>query len=182
MGYDKANMLIDGVPIIEKTADSLKRIFNEIIICGRPSMEYVPTGARYVEDMYRDIGPIAGIYTGLYCSNEDINFITACDIPDININIIKLIRENLDGHDAAVIKTGEFYEPLFGFYNRRTLHIFEESIKNQVYKISDVFKHLDIKYILDEEIRGIEPGFRGLYNINTQDDLKKYIKEAKDKP
>lgn len=174
MGYDKTGILLDEGLLIDRIISSLKLVFQDIIICGKSYEGNYNKDIRYIEDIFIDTGPIGGIFAGLYNSNDDINFITACDIPDINTEIIEYMRKSAQNYDAVILKINGYYEPLFGFYNKRAIPVFKACIENGIYKISEVYKNMQINIICEEELKRIAPGFEGLYNINTKDDLIEY--------
>ena len=95
----------------------------------------------------------------------------ACDIPEINIALLRrLIRESKD-HDAVLPQTGvSKYEPLFAVYKKSSLTAIDESIISENYKILNPLKKCKVKYIKlsrDERIR----------NLNTMNDYLQFIKE-----
>ena len=174
MGYDKTSILLNDSLLIEKTISSLKVVFPDIIVCGKLFKDNHNEDIRYVEDIFIDAGPIGGIFSGLYYSNDDINFIIACDIPDINTNIIEYMKKSAQSYDAVILQINGYYEPLFGFYSKRTLPIFKTCIENGIYKITEAFKSMKMRIICEDELKKIVPTFQGLYNINTKDDLIEY--------
>lgn len=176
MGCDKSLIKIDGKALIDRITSLLSASFQNIIVCGGRYELSLPN-VKYVDDYYRGAGPIGGLYSGLYESSDEINFVTACDIPEMDIKIIDYMRYSIKRHDSCVIKIGEYVEPLFAFYKRSVLPVIKSSIENGNYKISGVYKLIDVKYIPAEEIRRVSPKFEGIYNINTPCDLSKYLKE-----
>ena len=176
MGYDKTKLMLDGKTLIDTIILRLMPVFTELLVCGLKGGTNVTQNVKYVNDIYPGVGPVGGIYTGLYYSSEDMNFITACDIPEINLKLIKYMEERMKHYDAAIIEVNGYTEPLFGLYSRRILPILKSNIEKGIYKISDAFKYMNVKFISDAEILSIEPGFKGLYNINTPEDYIGYMK------
>lgn len=176
MGCDKSLIKINGEPMIDRIASSLSVKFQNIIVCGG-RYESNSLNVKHVDDCYSGAGPIGGLYSGLHESSDEINFVTACDIPEMDMEIIDYMGYHMDGHDACVIKTGEYVEPLFAYYSKRVLPVIAYSIENKNYKISGIYKLIDVKYIPAEEIRCLFPGFNGIFNINTPCDLNKYLEK-----
>lgn len=177
MGCDKTQLILGGRTLIDNVISKLIPVFSELIICGPTNALSVNEGIKYVNDIFSGKGPAGGLYTGLYHSSMEVNFVTACDIPEINTNIIKYMECKLGNYDASVIKVNGFVEPLFGFYKKRILSLLKNNIENGIYKITDLFKQIDVRFITDEELKEIEPEFKGLLNINTPEDYMKYINQ-----
>lgn len=177
MGYDKTKLMLDGKTLIDTIILALMPAFTELLVCGLKGSTSIIENVKQIDDIYPGIGPVGGIYTGLYYSSEDINFITACDIPEINLKLIKYMGAQIKHNDAVIIKVNSYTEPLFGFYSRRILPILKNNIEKGIYKISDAFKYMNVRFISHTEILSIEPGFSGLYNINTPEDYIGYIKQ-----
>jgi Molybdopterin-guanine dinucleotide biosynthesis protein A len=182
MGFDKALMTIDGVPMIKRAASALSIVFNDIIICGREYDLQDLKNAVCVPDIYPGIGPIGGIYTGLYNSRDDINFIMACDIPNVDIEVVKYMIYRLNNRHCAIMVFHGYMEPLFGVYRKSILPQLKCQIENHCYKISDLYGKIEVEYIDEHDIIDEVPSFKGLYNINTPSDYEDYRKGFRAKP
>jgi molybdopterin-guanine dinucleotide biosynthesis protein A len=174
MGTDKAHLLINGRTMIDGIISALSQLFNEIIISGPTDAVSVQRNFKQVEDIYKGLGPIAGVYSGLFFSTEEINFVTSCDIAEIDVNIVEYMKAALGNSDASIIKISAYVEPLFGFYKKSAMHVLKKCMDEGRYKLSDAFKYMDVRYVADSELRKVSPGFHGLWNINTPEDLRKY--------
>jgi molybdopterin-guanine dinucleotide biosynthesis protein A len=180
MGFDKAGVMLGARSMLDMIITSLSLLFPDIIICGRRYFNADFPWVRCADDIYKGVGPIGGIYTGLFHSSDDFNFVTACDIPGIERNTIGYMQTMLGNSDACIISSGDYVEPLFGFYRKRTLPLFKEYIERGSYKISDLYGAMNMKYVQIEEMRCNIPGFWGIDNINTPEDVERYKKRAGD--
>lgn len=176
MGCDKSLIMIDGEAMIERIIRTLSGRFEDIIVCGR---NYEIPGVKYVDDCCAGAGPMGGLYSGLSDSHDDVNFVTACDIPEIDINIIDYMEYCMEGHDAAVIKAGEYAEPLFAFYSASILPVIEGFIANRNYALRSLYDSIDVKFVPMEELKKMFPSFQGILNINNPSDLKEYLSKFK---
>lgn len=175
MGCNKAELLIKNRPLIDKIIEQLQPNFEEILICtnNKQLSKLISSNYKYkiVCDEEKGRGPLMGIYTGLKTSSFNINFVIACDIPEIKTEFVrKMIRyvEN-NNYQIVVPTTGEnLNEPLFAVYAKSVLPEIEEMLNKDKNKISYVFDEVDTKYLeLEEKSRFI--------NINTHDDYQNYI-------
>lgn len=179
MGFDKSHMDINGKSLLEMTVSRLRTLFNEIIICGSPDFNLDLPGVIWAADIYIGLGPIGGIHSGLAYSSEDISFVMACDMPEVDLDAVRYMMEAARGYDICVIQDGEYYEPLFGIYSKRVLHIIENNIKAGKYKVSSLFEYANVRYVKYDEIRLFKPEFKEVVNLNTPEDYEKYLREKR---
>ena len=89
-----------------------------------------------------------GIASALQASANDLNFVMACDIPDIPIHLVHQMLAEAEGTDIVVPITGnEKYEPLFAVYSKNALSAINKVLSGPSRKISDVFTHCKVKFI-----------------------------------
>ena len=101
------------------------------------------------------IGPIAGIYSGLLNAKNQDCLVTAFDMPFISYRLSQLlIDKNTAGtKDAVIIRAGKGIEALYGLYSKNCIKIINRNIKNKIYKIIEIFPHLKVGWIGEEELK-----------------------------
>jgi len=168
MGKDKAMLPINGQPMIEVICEKLHDHFEQILISAADSKKYEFLGFEIVPDKVVGQGPLIGIASALDASLNEINFVIACDIPQVDTEAVrKLLTEaNKCKADIIVPITGDRkYEPLFAIYRKSALSAINNLISSGGRKISDVFNLCQVKYVkLDANI----------VNLNTMADYEKY--------
>jgi molybdopterin-guanine dinucleotide biosynthesis protein A len=119
MGRDKALLPVGGRPMIASIADQLKTLFEEIVISADRPGDYGFLGLPVVPDLEPGQGPLRGIASSLPRMTHDLNFVTACDIPRIDLSfVIRLIKMSA-GFDLILPYLDEgHYEPLFAVYRK----------------------------------------------------------------
>src|SRR3989338_1011010 len=97
-GAQKAFLKLEGKRIIESKIEALRKYFSEIIIVTNRlrGFSYLKN-IRIVEDLQKNKGPLMGLYSGLKKSSNQINFITACDMPFINLKLIRFMLSKAKG-------------------------------------------------------------------------------------
>jgi molybdopterin-guanine dinucleotide biosynthesis protein A len=169
MKENKALMPIQGVPLIQRISQNLENYFQEIIISAQ-SMElfdFLPY--RVVVDEQPDQGPLMGILCGLEASANPINFVIACDIPEINIPFLHRMMVYTNQYEIVVPVSGEDkYEPLFAFYNKSVIHRIKNHLKQQLRQINKLFPLAQVKYIPLENTGWY-------YNLNSSEDYRRYM-------
>lgn len=180
MGYrEKALVDINGKPLVTYVIKSLEKVVDEIIISVRDktqgeTLNSMLPGYTYAYDEFENNGPLSGILSGLTLCRNEFCFITACDMPFINENVVKMLFRMSEAHDAAIPRWEDgFLEPLHSVYRcepmiRETRKAMEsgESII-----LAPIFR-MNIYYMTIENIRKIDPELKTLININTSEDLK----------
>jgi molybdopterin-guanine dinucleotide biosynthesis protein A len=172
MKMDKALLPVSGVPLIEKIGRLLESHFNEIIICADSVSKYDFLPYRVVADEEPGQGPLMGILSGLRASTRSLNFVMACDIPQIDTSFIELMHGYTDRFDIVVPLTkGLLPEPLFAFYKRAVIPAIEDLLKNGIRKIINLYDRRPTRFVRMENSDW-------LHNLNTNEEYEQYLKEG----
>lgn len=187
MKFDKQFLVIDNERLIYKVIKNLEKHFKEIIIVTNKPDMYENSKYTIICDDIKNVGPLGGILAGLSTSKSQYSYIVACDMPNIDdyyINYLKnKIVEDLNTEREYSVyisnikgKTQFFH----GFYKNSLKDNLYTYIYNEKSKsIKSFLNSQDIKanVIYDEEFK--QNGFNeDIYiNLNTQEDLKKYIEK-----
>lgn len=172
MGRDKSLLAADSLPLIGKIVCQLKDHFPEIIIGANDVEKYRFLNLPVITDLEEGKGPLMGIYSTLLSSKHEINFVVACDIPDLNMKYVKeLIRQAKDYQIVVPTWKDGKHEPLFAVYTKSILNNVKNLLDAGQRKISLLFELVDVKYVpLPDEMNWYK-------NLNTMEDYKKYIKQ-----
>lgn len=179
-GCNKAFLVVDGKPIINRQLKVLTKIFKEIIIITNFKDKYNKKWClslikliKIIPDVLPELGPLGGIYSGLLASKDHYNFVIACDTPFINERLIRYIKENTDGYDIIIPKINKRAHPLFGIYSRNCIPIIAKMLKRNRLKVSNIFPRVKTHFILKKEIERFDKKLLSLVNINTVEDLER---------
>ena len=165
--------LPDGKTLIQKCMDDLKKVFTQILIATNQKAFYRDYDACVVEDLIKNRGPLGGIFTGLCYSTSYYNFVIGCDMPFLQIGLIKLLLEKCEGQDVIIPEIDAEVEPLFAVYSKNCLPVIFDHLQRRDLKIRHVLTKLNVKKIGEKEIDAVDPKRLSFFNINTSDDLKK---------
>ncbi|MCK5198343.1 MAG: molybdenum cofactor guanylyltransferase [Spirochaetales bacterium] len=173
MGKNKSLLLIDGVPMIQHIYSQLAPYFKEILVATNNTKLFDFLNIKIVNDHETCRGPLAGISAGLEASKYDINFMVACDIPDIDIRTVYMMIDEAEGHDGVIPTTKEGYmEPMFAIYRKSMLPAVRQTLLWGENKILKVFPYCKIKYLNLGKADWLR-------NLNTENDYTKYISELR---
>lgn len=170
----KGFIKIQGKKIIESNLDLLRKIFNKVFISTNCPELYFYLGAPMIGDVLNYKGPMTGIYSSLINIDSPFLFVTACDMPYINVILSKYIADRANERYDAIIPLYENKpQPLLGVYSKRIANKMEDSIIKGKRSLRDFLKELIVYYINEDEVRKIDPYGRSFVNINTIEDYKR---------
>ena len=176
MGKEKGVCKLHNKSLIEYGVGALGKVIENIIL-GTDKSEFEYLGYPMVKDEFVGIGPLSGIYSCLKASTTDDNFILSCDMPLVTEELIRFIINNKEKYDAVIPMFNNFPEPLCAYYHKNIVPEIEKSIEDGVYKIQEVAKGLNTKYLnIDPSVDFFDDHL--FYNINTPDELN-YIEKLK---
>ena len=170
----KGFIKIQDKKIIERNLSLLREMFSKVFISTNSPELYFYLGTQIIGDVLTHRGPMTGIYSVLININSPFLFVTACDMPYINVILIKYIADKADERYDAIIPLYENKsQPLLGVYSKRIASKMENSIIKGKRSLRDFLKELVVYYINEDEIRKIDPFGRSFVNINTIEDYKR---------
>lgn len=169
MKQNKAFLPLGQETLIQHLLKALDSIMSEIIICCAAPEPYRFLGRRMALDRFKGEGPMVAIEAGLKLSRTDLNFIMACDIPDIDRDLWQQLLLRALSCDIAVPQhPNGFYDPLFAFYHRRTLPLISSLLDQGERQILQVYP------LCHTEALPLREGYK-LWNLNTPEEYRTYL-------
>ncbi len=170
MGRDKASIELSGRPLFSRALEWLCQHFSTVTIAGdRPDLELDDITS--IPDLYPG-SALGGLFTALSAAKTDWVFVMPCDMPHPDTRLLNLLFELREGADAVVPKTLAGYEPLFAFYHKRCLAVFEDALKNGRNSIFALYPQLQVRCLQWQDMpHGWE---KSLTNINTPEELESF--------
>lgn len=147
---EKTVMDIAGTPLIRRVADRLLESTDELVInCRDAQRERIAEvledlDPRFAIDEVPDQGPVAGMKTGLKAAETEYSAIVAGDMPLLDPGLITYLLERAAGHDVAVPRPSEWFEPLHAVYRTsRTIEACERALQRENPRIMEPLSKLD---------------------------------------
>ncbi|MBN1597563.1 MAG: molybdenum cofactor guanylyltransferase [Bacteroidales bacterium] len=168
MGAKKAFLNYRGKPLIEYSVDILERYCSEILISANEP-GYDEYGYKVIEDKIKNIGPVGGILSTVEECHNDNFLVTACDIPEIDENLISDIAGALKQNDLVILIDKENkIHPLPFAGNKKIISELNKQIRSNNYKLHEL-----LRSVLNNGSFKVETILigAGLKNINTKEDL-----------
>jgi molybdenum cofactor guanylyltransferase len=175
MGRDKALIDFQGQPIIIHVINTLRALTNDIVIVSNRSELYEPLGARVVADYDPPCGPLGGIAAGLKAVDSELAIVVACDMPFLNVALLRWLIDQAACYDAVVPQTGAEYEPLHAIYRRTCHNPIVRRIAQGDRRVISFFADVRLRAIEEAAWRVIDPTGRSLVNLNTPGDLSAWL-------
>ncbi|NLK43591.1 MAG: molybdenum cofactor guanylyltransferase [Tissierellia bacterium] len=177
MGFDKQFLKINERRLMDSLTLKLREEFDEIIIVTNKPQYYIGLGHKITSDIIENIGPLGGIHAGLSLASSQYAFVVACDMPNINLEYVRFMKSTIEGKDVdgCVTKFGEWIEPFSSFYSKGIVEDIENHLNFNMRSINSLLKKLNINYIEESKAREFSPNWDMFLNLNTREDLDKYL-------
>ncbi len=176
MGQNKAFLRWGEGTLIESIINKLEALFCTVFIVAKHSRDYSQLGTKILKDSFPGEGALVGIYTALLHSPGWV-FVTGCDTPFLNTELIQYMCHSRRGYDAVVpcpgISPPDGWEPLHALYSRRCLKVVEKQLKKRDFKVMHLFSEIKVRKIGLKEVRRFDPELLSFFNINTPQDWEK---------
>lgn len=189
IGENKALLKFNEKSLIENIVDKLKPISSKIYIVSNNKSEY-----NFLKDVeLLDDYPLSNessnqinipllnlnsyeqtknilnaIYTGLKESDYDDNFVCACDMPNLNTDLITDIYSYKNQYDCLVPVIN--YKPitLHTFYNKNCLEVIKKSLDKGNKVTRKIFRDLNTKYINEDILKSKDLELKSFFHIKTR--------------
>ena len=102
MGRPKALLPFGGEPLIVQMVRDLAKLFAETVVVAAPEQELPALPAILARDEVAYQGPVSGIYHGLKASTKNVCFVTSCDAPFLNHQLILYLVAQIPDYDVVV--------------------------------------------------------------------------------
>jgi molybdopterin-guanine dinucleotide biosynthesis protein A len=181
LGRSKALETIGGKSLIECVIERLRLLSNQILIVTSQEQSDLPVAgkAKILLDLYPDKGPLGGIYTGLLASQSLHNVVVACDMPFLNIELLRYMIELAGDFDAVVPRMREgMVEPLHAVYSKNCLSNMKTRLELNQLGVNSFLNTVHVRYVEKAECLKLDPQLLSFFNINYQSDLDRAIKLA----
>jgi len=178
---DKAVADLAGTPMIRRVADRLAGVVDALVVnCRsdqvpaiREALADYERPVRIAEDPQPDLGPVAGIRTGLRAVDAEYAIVVACDMPFVDPDLVAYLFERAAGHDAAVPQLEDkWYQTTQAVYRAAAMaEACEAALERGDRKVLAPLADLDYVVVDDAEIRE-RASTETFENLNTRDEFK----------
>jgi molybdopterin-guanine dinucleotide biosynthesis protein A len=182
LGTDKSFVNVNGQSLIEQIVAKLARLSDDVIIVTNSPEKYDRLEAKLVGDIYPGKGALGGIYSGLRAAANAYSLVVACDMPFLDLNLLRYMILLACGHDVVIPRIGGLLEPLHAIYSQSCLEPIDRLLARGGLKIIDFFSEVRVRYVEEDEVDIFDPQRLSFFNVNTPNDLeevKKLVRRGK---
>jgi molybdopterin-guanine dinucleotide biosynthesis protein A len=190
MNADKAGLDVGGRTLLELVLGQIGPHFDEVLVSITPGQQLAPVPGirtlnplrpdspsrasaprvRIVEDEEPGLGPLGGLLAGLKAAKHHACAAVACDIPDIDMALLRsLAGAAADAEIAVPVGPSGLYEPLFAVYRRSVIPEIESLLGRGERSLLPLYKTCRTAVV-----RFDEPG--RIRNLNTRADYDDYLR------
>jgi len=170
MGKDKALLPFGDHTVLENLTHTVTPLFEETIVivdCDSKLEGLDLKGASVSEDIIKNRGPLAGIYSGFCDSKKGAGCVFTCDMPLVNEKLIRELAEAWESDlDVLCFQDEEGgLEPFPGIYSKQSRLLIRSVLDNGDGSMQQYLSVANMKSLtLTQENAGV------FMNMNTMED------------
>jgi molybdenum cofactor guanylyltransferase len=176
MGSPKCLLPFDGEPLIAHLVHRLRSLFVEVIVVAAPEQELPTLAVKLVRDEVAFQGPVGGIYYGLQAASEDTCFVTACDVPFLNLSTVEFLLAARGAADVAVAHWDGRLQPLFAVYRRSVLPFLKQQLAAGELRPTLLYEKVATKIVSAAQLSGVDAQGLSFININLPQDYQSALR------
>jgi molybdopterin-guanine dinucleotide biosynthesis protein A len=179
LGRDKALESVGGQPLIRRVIDRVSQLTEEVVVvvAEQAQAEALPLDGRHrvALDRYPGGGALGGIFTGLAAAQHQWGIAVACDMPFLNLDLLRRMLCLRQGADAIVPVVRGYPEPTHAIYSKACLPFMEQRLVAGEFKIILFYDKVRVVYLPEEEVVSLDPDYLSFFNVNTPDNLERAL-------
>lgn len=183
MGVPKATLPFGPETMLQRVVRLLGSVVSPIIVVAArdQALPPLPDEVRIARDEREARGPLEGIRAGLSALPPSIDaaYITSCDVPLLVPAFVGRMIELMGDHDVAVMEIDGFTHPLSAIYRSNALPHVEALLAADRLRPLFLFEQVRTRRVTPEEMKGVDPDLRTLRNLNTQEDYRAALADAR---
>lgn len=170
-GRPKALMELGGRRIIDRVADVVRAVADDVLIVTNTPELYASLGVPMVPDAFPDHGALGGIYSGLREAPGDAAFTVACDMPFLMVEVARLVTSRAAEADVVAPRVGSQWETLHACYAKTCLPPIETRLRAGRLKIVELYDDVRVLTVAEEAVARHRAPALVFMNVNTPEDL-----------
>jgi molybdopterin-guanine dinucleotide biosynthesis protein A len=164
--------MLAGQPLVARTVQTLVAISDDLlVVTNDPApFESLALPVRLVPDERPGEGALMGIYSGLAAARHSHSLVVACDMPFLNLSLLRYMLPLVDGYDVVIPRLRGLLEPLHAMYGKVCLPAMADLLARGQRQIIAFFHQVRVRYVEEKEVDRYDPRHLSFVNVNTQED------------
>jgi molybdopterin-guanine dinucleotide biosynthesis protein A len=178
MGQNKALLPVGERTLLHHLAGRLASTVDEVLVAGGL---YAPVAGpwRWIADARSGVGPLGGMLSGLRAAHGDVAMVAGCDQPDLEPALATMLFEHTRGVDAVVPVLATGPEGTCAVYRTRVAPVIQQQLEGADWSIRGLLGRLRVGWIVESELRAVDPDLRSFRNLNTYADYEAWLRLSK---
>jgi molybdopterin-guanine dinucleotide biosynthesis protein A len=163
--------------LLERAVATARSMSDEVLVVAPSRLGLIHPGARAVEDLLPDTGPLSGVVAGLEAAGTDIVVLLGVDLPLVPPDLLRALAAELaasgEEFQAAVPRPGGRPQPLAAAYRRSAAASLRRALDSGERSLVRAVQTLAVAWIDDARIDELPGGRDALLNVNAPEDLER---------
>ena len=182
MGQDKAALDLAGQPLLARVVGRLASVCAKVIVIGPRRLAALAPGAAVYPDARPQLGPLGGLATALPFVQTPWLFLTACDMPFIQPELVRhmasLALAAPEAQTVALV-TPRGLEPLHALYRRDIGGLVDQALAGERASMTSLLSRLRVIEVAPGEAALLDPAGLSSFNANTPAEWRRALALAK---
>ncbi len=175
MGQPKAWLPFGNEVLLQRVVRLLGEVVSPIVVVAAPGQELplLPPDVLIARDEREAQGPIGGMAAGFALLRGQVTaaYVSACDVPLLKPNLVRLICSELGDADVAIPVDGAFPQPLAAVYRLSLETRLTEMLAAGKLRVVSLWDGAKVNQIPLTALRQIDPELDSFRNANTPEEF-----------
>jgi molybdopterin-guanine dinucleotide biosynthesis protein A len=180
LGIDKTQLIFHGQTFLERVVSQVEKVCHPVILVGDAdfSQHQLPPNVQWATDENPNCGPLEGIRVGLakLAPQVDFAFVTSCDVPLIDPQLIRFLFHKISDHQAVVPVSEKRIFGMTAVYRTKLHGRIDQRIQSGQLRVSELATSFPTHQIPVNLLREIDPNLDSMTNINSAVDYFNLLK------
>lgn len=175
MGQPKAWLPFGNEVLLQRVVRLLSEVVSPIVVVAAPGQELpqLPPDVLVTRDEREAQGPIGGMAAGFAALRGQVDavYVSACDVPLLKPDVVRLICDHLGDADIAIPVDGAFPQPLAAVYRLTLEGRLNEMLAAGNLRVIRLWDGASVNQIPLAALREIDPELDSFRNANTPEEF-----------
>ncbi len=172
MGSPKAILPFGDTTLVGVAVEALRPVFRQVLVVTRDKAPLSGLDVEILEDDRPLQGPLVGLVRGLSHSGAPWCFVAACDMPFLQVEIIRKMAVHLLGCDAVVPEYHGRLQTLHAFYSSGCLSIAENLLVQEITSMKALLSRCRVTKLAEGHFASVPGGVRSFRDLDTDEEYR----------